>query len=321
MITNEIITVGSCNIDLVSYASRIPKPGETIQGREFRTFFGGKGANQCVAVARLGGKAAMIARIGDDIWGPKYIGVLQKENINTQYVFETNNCSTGIAQIIVGDDTGENQIVITPGANGRLSVQDIEEAKTIISTAGVVILQLETAESVAIRAMELCKGISILNGAPGQNKFDPQLLKLPTIFCVNEIEASTFTGGLPVNNSREVELAASDLISKGCKCVIITLGEQGAFYMDQTDKYHVSSPEVKCVDSTGAGDEFIGALAYLLVNEKGISMKQAIEKACFAAADSVTRPGTQASFPNSSIFLETKKICPCSSDQNTCDCK
>ncbi|CAG9859072.1 unnamed protein product [Phyllotreta striolata] len=320
MTTKQIVTVGSCNIDLVSYAPRIPNPGETIHGREFLTFFGGKGANQCVAVAKLGGEAVMVARVGDDIWGPKYLETLQKENVITKYVLETEKCSTGVAQIIVGDDTGQNQIVITAGANGELKVKDIDAAEEVISQAGAVIMQLETAESAAIRAMELCKGVSILNGAPGKSTYDPKLLTLPTIFCVNETEASIFSGGLPVSTNPEIEAAAAALMSKGCQCVIITLGEQGAFYIDKNDKYYVSSNKVKCVDSTGAGDAFIGALAYLLVNEKDMPMKKAIELACFAAADSVTRPGAQPSFPDSSIFKEIIDSSKTSTDTQQCDC-
>jgi len=302
MASNEIVVVGSCMIDFVSYAPRLPKSGETIHGREFVTNFGGKGANQCVAAAKLGGKTSLIARVGDDIWASKYIDNLKKENVNTELVQYTENCSTGIAQIAVAD-TGENMIIIVAGANKKLSTKDVEAAQSVISNAKVLVLQLETSQEVAIRSIQLCRGISILNGAPALAEFNPQLLKLPTIFCVNESEASIFAG-LPVTNPSEAESAAVDLISKGCNSVLITLGDQGAFYLDQHEKFYVASPKVKCVDSTGAGDSFIGALAYLLANRKDISMKEAIEKACIVAADSVTRLGTQISFPNGKILLD-----------------
>ncbi|KAG5887192.1 hypothetical protein JTB14_016678 [Gonioctena quinquepunctata] len=298
----EIVVVGSCMIDFVSYASRLPKVGETIHGKRFVTNFGGKGSNQCVAAARLGGKTALVARVGDDIWGPKYIDNLKKEGVEIQYVKKTENISTGIAQIIVSDK-GENQIVIVPGANTKLGIKDVEEAQNVISKAKVLVMQLETSEEVAIRAIQLCNGISILNGAPALSNYDPQLLRLPSIFCVNESEAAVFADVL-VNDAKEAETAALKLLEKGCNSVLITLGSQGAIFVDSKDKQfsHITSPSVECVDSTGAGDAFIGALAYLLANEEKLNIQQAIEKACIAAADSVTRPGTQISFPGPSIL-------------------
>ncbi|CAG9863088.1 unnamed protein product [Phyllotreta striolata] len=302
MDTNNIVVVGSCMVDFVSYATRLPKPGETIHGKEFVTNFGGKGANQCVAAAKLGGKTFLITRVGDDIWGPKYIANLKAQNVNTAFVRSTENSSTGIAQITVAD-SGENQIVIIAGANSKLCTKDVELAQELVTNARVLVVQLETSQEVAIRAMQLCRGITILNGAPAVSEFYPQLLKLPTIFCVNESEASIFTG-LPVNDISEAEVAAEHLLSKGCNSVLLTLGEKGAFYMDKNEKFHVTSPSVACKDSTGAGDAFIGALAYLLANKPGVPMQQAVEKACVAAADSVTRPGTQISFPDKSIFQD-----------------
>ncbi|XP_056643211.1 ribokinase-like [Diorhabda sublineata] len=301
MSSNDIVVVGSCMIDFVSYAARLPKSGETIHGKEFATNFGGKGANQCVAAAKLGGDAALVARVGDDVWGPKYIDNLNKLRINTDFVRITEGVSTGVAQITVSD-SGENQIIIVAGANHCLTAADVELAQDIITKAAVLVLQLETSQDVAIRAIQLCRGISILNGAPALADFNPQLLKLPTIFCVNETEASVFTGGLPVNNICEAQNAASALIKKGCNSVIITLGSRGAIYADNKEKFHICSPTVKSVDTTGAGDAFIGALAFLLATETNISMRRAVEKACLAASDSVTRPGTQISFPGPSIL-------------------
>ncbi|KAJ8946165.1 hypothetical protein NQ318_004418 [Aromia moschata] len=300
MVLNNIVVVGSCMIDLVSYAPRLPFPGETIHGSKFVTTYGGKGANQCVAASKLGGKTALVARVGDDIWGKKYIENLKKENVSTLFVKEMPQVSTGIAQIIVSD-SGENQIVIVAGANDELTRQDVENAKTTIKEAAVVVLQLETSVDIAIKTMELCKGISILNGAPALGNYNPKLLKLPTIFCVNESEASIFAG-IPVNSKRDAERAAFELLSKGCNSVLITLGAQGALYVSKREKkcYHFNSPSVKCIDSTGAGDAFIGALAYLLANKK--DLLKSIEMSCIIAADSVTRQGTQISFPDSDIL-------------------
>lgn len=303
--SSKIVVVGSCMIDFVSYASRLPTAGETIHGDKFVTNFGGKGANQCVAAAKLGADTTLVARVGNDIWGEKYIDNLDSAGVNTEFVLITPNSSSGIAQINVAE-SGENQIVIVAGANKQLSVSDIEDAKKSISSAEVLIMQLETPPETAIRAMELCTGISILNGAPALSTYDPKLLTLPTIFCINETEASIFTG-LPVNNTGDAEKAAIDLVTKGCKSVLITLGEQGAVYHSGDcgcKVLKIESPKVKSLDTTGAGDAFIGALAYF-IGAKKVSMEKAIRAACFVAADSVTKLGTQMSFPGPEIL---KKI-------------
>ncbi|XP_044759998.1 ribokinase-like isoform X2 [Coccinella septempunctata] len=300
--SNEVVVVGSCMIDFVGYAPRLPKPGETIHGTEFVTNFGGKGANQCVAAAKLGVSTTLIARVGNDSWGDKYLSNLMKNEVDTSFVFKTDGESTGIAQISVAE-SGENQIVIIAGANKKLCIEDIEEASEIIETAKLLILQLETSVDVAVKAMRLCKGISILNGAPFTTEYDPSLFELPTIFCVNEHEASQFTK-LPVTNKREAEIAASRMISLGCKSVLITLGAEGAVFAEKTSGniFYVESPKVECVDSTGAGDAFIGALAYFLVRRKDLPMEEMVEKACVVAADSVTRKGTQPSFSDERIL-------------------
>ncbi|CAG9773781.1 unnamed protein product [Ceutorhynchus assimilis] len=301
--SKKIVVVGSCMIDFVSYAPRLPEAGETIHGHKFVTNFGGKGANQCVAAAKLGGDVALVARVGDDVWGPKYINNLKNEQIDTQNVRITENSSSGIAQIIVAD-SGINQIVIVAGANLSLSPKDVLDSQPLISLAKVLVLQLETPVETAIEALKLCKGISILNGAPALAQYNLELLKLPSIFCVNESEASVFTG-LPVNNVCEAEIAAKLLISKGCQSVLITVGAEGAVYLsnDPSKKLlHVDSPKVKSIDTTGAGDAFIGALAFCLANYDHISMENAIKAACIVAADSVTRLGTQISFPGPEIL-------------------
>ncbi|CAH0563562.1 unnamed protein product [Brassicogethes aeneus] len=307
MASTDIVVVGSCMIDFVSYTSRLPKVGETIHGSKFVTNFGGKGANQCVAAAKLGGKTTLVARVGDDIWGEKYIENLKRENVNTEFIKKTDNSTSGIAQIIVSE-AGENQIVIVAGANAKLNANDVISAKSAIERASVVILQLETSVEVAIKTLELSKGISILNGAPALSTYDLKLLTLPTIFCVNETEAAIFTGLSSVNNVSEAETAARHLIGKGCNSVLITLGPQGAIYLNKDDHklLHVSSPKVQSVDTTGAGDAFIGALAFVLANQKGVTMEMAMKIACHVAADSVTRAGTQISFPNAKILPNIK---------------
>ncbi|XP_018322186.1 ribokinase-like [Agrilus planipennis] len=296
----EIVVVGSCMIDFVCYAPRLPKEGETIHGYKFNTNFGGKGANQCVAAAYLGGNTALIARVGDDLWGEKYIDHLKKTKVDTTFVKKTSNSATGIAQITVSD-TGQNQIVIVAGANTKLSVEDVKSAKELISSAEVVVCQLETSIDVAVETLTICSKISILNAAPSIKEYETKLLSLPTIFCVNEVEIEDFTG-VTVNSLDDGREAVQRLLRKGCKSVILTLGSQGALYATPDRIDHVTTPTVKCVDTTGAGDAFIGALAYLLAHEKNSDILEIIKFACFAATDSVTRPGTQASFPDLQIF-------------------
>ncbi|KAK9881275.1 hypothetical protein WA026_015397 [Henosepilachna vigintioctopunctata] len=301
-LSNEVVVVGSCMVDFVTYTQRLPSPGETIHGTEFVTNFGGKGANQCIAASKLGVNATLIARVGGDSWGEKYIRNLIKHGVDTSFVLKTNGEMTGIAQICVSAN-GENQIVIVSGANKTLNTLDIEEAAECIKTAKVLILQLETSVDVAVSALKMCSGISILNGAPYTSEYDPALLTLPTIFCVNEHEASQFAK-LPVTNKMEAEKAASHLISMGCKGVLITLGADGAVYAEKRtgNIFYVESPKVESVDSTGAGDAFIGALAYLLVRRTELPMEEMVEAACIVAADSVTRKGTQPSFPDEQIL-------------------
>ncbi|RZC41388.1 ribokinase [Asbolus verrucosus] len=287
MTSKSIVVVGSCMIDFVSFAPRLPKPGETIHGSKFMTTFGGKGANQCVAAAKLGGNTTLITRVGDDLWGDKYIENLKCQNVETKYAQKTPNSQSGIAQITVAE-SGENQIVVVAGANNLLTVQDVEKAQDDIIAAAVVVLQLETSTNVALKALKLCQGTSILNGAPALNKYDPELLTLPTIFCVNETEAAVFTG-LSVTNKREAEVAIKKLIEQGCNAVIVTLGEQGAICMEKNKPgiISVSCPVKQCVDTTGAGDAFIGALSFLLANYSDMPLRKILENACFIASDSV----------------------------------
>jgi len=308
LVNSNIVVVGSCMVDFTSYVPRLPKEGETIHGSKFNVTFGGKGANQCVAAAKLGGKTALIARVGDDTWGENYLKNLYDLNVDAGFVRVTPNQSSGIAQINVSE-SGANQIIVVAAANKQLSPQDVESAKDLVSNADVVVCQLETSSEVAIRALELCKGISILNGAPAIPNCDKKLLTLPTIFCVNESEAALFAG-CPIESTSDAAKAICILLEQGCKTVILTLGSQGTLLASQKSPQpkHILSRPVNCVDSTGAGDAFIGALAYLLANRRDLSLEECVEAANYVAADSVTRPGTQVSFPGPEILNEHFKI-------------
>ncbi|KAI4456631.1 sugar kinase [Holotrichia oblita] len=299
---SSIVIVGSCMMDFVCYSPRLPHEGETLHGYKFVTNFGGKGANQCVAAHKLGGSTTMIARVGDDLWGDKYISNFKDLGINHVYVRKTPGISSGIAQISVAD-SGANQIIIVAGANSQLSVNDIQDAKSAIQNANVLVCQLETSADVAIEAMKLCKGQIILNGAPALATYSPELLTLPSIFCVNESEASVFSG-VSVHTPQDAEIALKSFMKKGCQCVIITMGSEGAVFASKDDPtpIHVRAPKKQCVDSTGAGDSFIGCLAYLLAEYKQLPMNSCVSISCSMATDSCTKPGTQISFPDADIL-------------------
>ncbi|KAJ8720200.1 hypothetical protein PYW07_012243 [Mythimna separata] len=293
---SKIVVIGSCSVDFTTYAPRLPNPGETLIGTKFTTSYGGKGANQCVAAAKLGGKTSMICRLGNDQWGDKYRDNLEQVGVDTTYVKLTPNVTTGIAQISVAE-SGENQIVIVPGANGLLSKDDVKNSAKIITNAEVLIGQLETPFETTLEAFKLNKGIKLLNAAPARTGID-DILPYCSILCVNEPEASLLTGiDVTINNA---VTALKKLLETGCESVIITLGPEGAVYLSKHEQQavHVLCEHVTPVDTTGAGDAFVGALATYLVTYKDQSMHQIIGAACHVATVSVTKEGTQTSYPS-----------------------
>ncbi|XP_011188893.1 ribokinase isoform X1 [Zeugodacus cucurbitae] len=296
----DVLVFGSAIVDFVAYASRLPKPGETLHGHEFKTGFGGKGANQCVAAARLGAKTAMIAKLGDDTWGSKYLEHLRSEHVNVDYVQKCKGETTGIAQISVSD-SGENHIIIVVGANNLLSAEDVNKSKLLFNSAKVLVCQLETPLSATLEALRAFKGISILNTAPALENTPVDLIKSATILCLNETEAALTTGCDKISSLTQAKVAMERLLEMGAKNVIITLGPAGAVYARREDPeifIHVPAPRVSnVVDTTGAGDAFIGALAYYMSHFPDFPWHQLIGAANQVAAYSVGHQGTQASFP------------------------
>ncbi|XP_001600273.1 ribokinase [Nasonia vitripennis] len=297
--SNTIAVVGSCMIDFITYSSRLPKIGETLIGNKYEQGFGGKGANQCVTAARLGASTVFVTSLGSDSLGKEYLEKLKTENVDVTHVKLQNNIHSGIAQIIV-TETGENVIVIVPGANALLSPKDVVEAKEKIQAASVLVCQFEASLEATLEALKLYKGhgISIVNGAPAVKSVHPDILKLADIFCVNETEAELITGidHLMLKNAQD---AVDKLFSLGCNTVIITFGAQGAIHASQSQKKFVHTPAevVKAVDTTGAGDAFIGALAYFLAYHKDLPLEESIKRANKIAAQSVLKSGTQTSLP------------------------
>ncbi|CAH0726985.1 unnamed protein product, partial [Brenthis ino] len=291
----KIVIVGSCSVDFTVYSSRLPHPGETIHGTKFSTSYGGKGANQCVAAAKLGGHTYMISRVGDDVWGKQYKDYLKNIGVDVTYTKVTQDVTTGIAQISVAEN-GENQIVIVPGANSRLSKSDVDEAKQLIETADILIGQLETPFETTLEAFKLNNGIKLLNAAPARTDIQ-NILPHCTILCVNEHEASLLVNfNVDLSN---IKTALNKLLESGCEIVIITLGNKGAAYASKNSKecIQVACNKVTPIDTTGAGDAFVGALAKYLVFNKDQPFHQIVSAACEVASISVTKEGTQTSYP------------------------
>ncbi|XP_078068383.1 ribokinase isoform X3 [Mustelus asterias] len=241
----DVVVVGSCMTDLVSYTPRLPKAGETIHGHKFLIGFGGKGANQCIQAARLGAKSAMVGKVGKDSFGDNYIENFKSNGVSTDYVGQTDEASTGVAPITVND-----------------------EVKTIF------------------------------NPAPAIADLDPEFYKETDVFCCNETEAEILTG-IEVCSVASAGKAGSALLEKGCRSVIITLGAEGSVLMslDKRTPHYIPTKKVKAVDTTGAGDSFVGALAFYMAYYPCMELEEMSRRACDIASVSVQSQGTQASYP------------------------
>ncbi len=296
--TSRLCMVGSSNIDLIARVPRIPAPGETLIGSRFQTGFGGKGANQAVMAARLGAEVTVVTKLGRDTFGESTLANYRAQGIDTTYVLFDETEASGVALIAVDDNTGQNSIIIAPGANFTLTPEEVRLASRAIQTAQVVICQLEVPIEVTLEAFRVAKGangvLTILNPAPAATIPD-ELLSLTDILIPNEIEASMLTG-MPTGTLPEVTAAARKLQEWGVKTVLITLGSRGALIVNADEEAQfVPAQAVKAVDSTGAGDAFVGSFAYLLAS--GRSLRDSVERACAIATRSVLKTGTQTSFP------------------------
>jgi ribokinase len=294
--SNKIVVIGSSNTDMIVQTPHIPRPGETILGGTFNTAAGGKGANQAVSCARAGGAVTFVARVGKDMFGDQALQGFQKDGINTEYVVTDAEAPSGVALIIV-DDQGENSIAVASGANGNLSVADVQAAETTIGDAGIVLMQLEvpleTVEAAATLA-QAHQAQVILNPAPAQ-PLSVALLRQVAILTPNETEAQMLTG-IDVQDEDSAQQAAQALCAKGVGSVIITLGAAGAYVYADAFKGMVSGFKVTPVDTTAAGDTFNGTLAVALA--QGDTLEQAVSFANAAAALSVTKLGAQPSAPD-----------------------
>ena len=295
MKNNRIVVIGSTNTDMVVKAQHLPVPGETILGGTFLMNPGGKGANQAVAVARLGGELMFVAKVGNDIFGRQTVEGFKNEGMDTGYIFTDLEHPSGVALITV-DENAENCIVVAPGANGTLSKDDIDRAASEIASAELLLVQLEVPLETIEYAVQIAaeNGVKvILNPAPAC-PLPEGLFKHLYMLTPNETEAALLTG-LEVTDLESAKKAAQALHEKGVDTVIITMGSDGALIYQNGTFDVVEAMKVKAVDTTAAGDTFNGALAVALSEE--MPVLQAVKFASQAAAISVTRMGAQASVP------------------------
>ena len=291
----KILIVGSSNTDMVIKTQNFPAPGETILGGRFLMNAGGKGANQAVAAARLGGMVTFVGKIGDDIFGKQAVQQLEDEGINVDFVAVDPENPSGVALITV-DRKGENSIVVAPGSNGTLSSADFDKAMDMLNESEFVLMQLEipipTVEHIARIASTKHKKV-VLNPAPAAELSD-ELLKNLYIITPNETEAELLTG-IKVTDEQSALKSATFLHEKGIEIVIITMGSAGAFLLANGNSEIISAQKVEAVDTTAAGDTFNGALVVAL--SEGYTIQESIAFANKAAAISVTRIGAQSSVP------------------------
>jgi ribokinase len=296
----RIAVVGSANIDLTTFSDQFPKPGETIFGQKFDLGFGGKGANQAVAARLCGAEVFMVAKVGSDLFGPATIENFRKQGIDPSHVKQVEGLSSGVAPIFV-EPNGQNRIIVVKGANDALKPADVDAAAETLKTADCIVLQFEIPLETVYYAVAFAHkhGIRcIVNPAPAQ-PVDMNALKDLDYLVPNESEAETITGS-PVRNVDDAKKCAAKLLAGGVRRVIITLGANGSLLAGRDGTDHVPPFAVKSVDSTGAGDAFIGSFAVFL--GEGLPEKEAVRRANLYAGLSTTGVGTQKSFYDRARF-------------------
>jgi ribokinase len=287
----KILVVGSSNTDLVVFCDRLPKPGETVLGGEFKMFGGGKGANQAVAAARAGGQVTFLGAFGADAFGAAARDRLGKEGINLDYFACVQNAPSGVALILVDGVTRENLIAVAKSANEAVDSAMVSAARGAFAQADAVVSQLEIRDGAIEATARLCQELNrrfILNPAPAR-ALPKQVYESLYSIVVNEHEARDLSG------ESSIEKALGWFLNRGCKSAVVTLGSAGATVSSQDGIAHVAAPVVTPVDTTGAGDCFVGWFGVGLA--EGLSIEEAVRRACQAAALKVTRPGAQDGMP------------------------
>ena len=297
----RIGVVGSSNVDVVTYVERMPVWGETVAAPRFEMSFGGKGANQAVAAAKLGADVVMVSKVGDDLLGENVLGNFAALGVGAKHVGRVRNQTTGTATILV-NEAGENFILIVKGANGDLTPADVEAAADDLKTCDLILLQLEVPLETVYAALAFGKryGVkTILNPAPAVTTLDAEKVRLASFVAPNETELAILTG-LPVGSEDEIAAAAMRLVTQGNETVIVTLGARGSLLATQAGLKLIPPVTVRAVDTTGAGDAFIGSFARYFA--AGLDLETALAKATRYAADSVTKRGAQKSFATEAEF-------------------
>jgi ribokinase len=297
----RIGVVGSSNVDLVTYVERMPVWGETVAAPRFEMSMGGKGANQAVAAAKLGAEVVMVSKVGDDTLGEGVMRNFEELGVGTEHVRRVANQSTGTATILV-NAKGDNFILIVKGANGDLTPADVEAVAEDLKACDLILLQLEVPLETVYAALAFGRKHAVktaLNPAPAVRNLDMEKVRLATFLTPNETELAILTG-MPVESEDEIAAAAKSLIARGLETVIVTLGARGSLLATAEGFRRIAPVKVEPVDSTGAGDAFIGSFARYFA--AGLSTEKALERATLYAADSVTKRGAQKSFATEAEF-------------------
>jgi ribokinase len=292
----DIVVVGSLNMDLVVRVAKMPLSGETVVGSDLALVPGGKGANQAVAAAKQGLSVSMVGCVGNDPFGPRLIQGLKEAGVSTDYIRQVNHTSTGTALIFL-EEGGDNRIVISPGANGQVSQADIDRTAGLIQTAKIALFQFEIPMSVIDYGLQMTHrfGVATLVNPAPYRPFPSEWLSKITYLVPNESEAWRITG-IEVTDLSSAQKAAEKLLKDGASTVILTLGEMGALLATPGGVLHVPAPEVEVVDTTAAGDSFIGGLSAALV--WGYPIEEAVRYAVCAGTLAVTKFGAQTSIPS-----------------------
>jgi len=296
---SEITVLGIFVADVSFSGPKIPSIGETILGKKYNVGPGGKGCNQAIAIARLGGNTNFISKIGKDAYGDLALKTLEKNKISTENVIQDGNQQTGVAGILVDQNTGKNAINVIVGAPSSLKISEIEKQINLIKKSKIFLTQLEVPKDVTLHCLKTAKEngcTTILNPAPA-SEISNEFYNNIDFFTPNETEAEFYTG-IKITNDQEAKQAADKLINLGIKKVIITLGEKGLFYSNGKEEIYLKAEAVKAIDTTGAGDAFNGGLAYGLSKEKPI--KECLKLANKVAGISTTKLGAGDAMPFSS---------------------
>lgn len=296
----DIAVIGSNMVDLITYLDRMPEEGETIEAPEFEMGCGGKGANQAVAASRLGSDVLMVTKVGNDLFGQNTIENFKKNNVRVEAV-EVGTKTSGTAPIFV-DPKAKNRIIIIQGANSELLPETLEKHRDRISQAKLMVLQLEIPLETVYHAIEMGEELGIpvlLNPAPANPALDIEYVKKCSYFAPNESELGILTD-LPVETADEIKSAAASLVEQGVRNLIVTMGDKGVLWMDAEKELFIEGEKVAAVDTTGAGDSFIGCFAHFIT--KGSPIEEALQKANQYAAQAVQKRGTQTSYPTRREF-------------------